>query len=147
MRSFALIVVSVVLASVGASACSSSGRSAADAAPIVIDAGVVDAVASDAGTCEPDTTCPCFSNYDCPTSLACVSHDSTGQHVYCDHATRGTGAAGAPCTGESDCASALCVDDGAGGMKCSDICSAQSPCPPSLPTCTDISVAQICLPN
>ncbi|MCX5746597.1 MAG: hypothetical protein NT062_29320, partial [Proteobacteria bacterium] len=80
--------------------------------------------------------CPCFSNDDCPPTHACVSQDPSGTMVSCVLGPRGTGIAGDVCTGEADCASALCVDDASGGRRCSALCGAGLPtCPATLPTC------------
>jgi hypothetical protein len=77
-----------------------------------------------------------------------VSQDTTGTNVYCVIGTRGTGALGAPCTGEADCASALCVDGANGGMRCSDICQNSNGCVTDLPVCRFIAGpdVSICTP-
>lgn len=98
-----------------------------DAPAIVID--------STMGACAAVGDCPCFTNYDCPPTHACVSQDPSGTMVSCVPGPRGTGAAGVPCTGEADCASALCVDDATGGRRCSDVCMSSATCPPELPRC------------
>jgi hypothetical protein len=89
----------------------------------------------DGGTCAVKTDCPCFSSDDCGPGFTCHSEDSTGTHVYCEPGSRGTGAAGAPCSTEADCQSALCVD-GTSGTRCSVLCSTPNDCPASLPRCT-----------
>ncbi|MDB4964100.1 MAG: repeat domain protein [Myxococcales bacterium] len=101
--------------------------------------------ASDARACAMPGDCPCFSNYDCPDTHACVSQDPGGEMVSCVEGARGQGAPGTPCTGEADCASALCVDDANGGMRCSDICSSPSTCPPELPRCISLGGEGICV--
>jgi hypothetical protein len=47
---------------------------------------------------------------------------------------RGSGAPGETCTGENDCASALCVD-GTDTMRCSKTCTYDNECPTELPRC------------
>lgn len=90
--------------------------------------------ASDAppAACTTANACPCFSNDDCPDGTRC--HAADPDHVYCEPGARGSGAAGAPCTGELDCASALCVD-GSDTMRCSKTCAHDTDCPAELPTC------------
>ena len=60
---------------------------------------------------------------------------------------RGMGVAGAPCTGEDDCKSSLCVDDSSGGTPCSDVCQTATQCPATLPRCVAIEGTQICVRN
>ncbi len=98
-----------------------------DAAPIAIDA-AVDAPAA----CLTPNACPCFSNDDCPAGTRC--HAADPQHVYCEPGTRGTTPAGGACTGENDCASALCVD-GTDTTRCSKLCMSNTDCPAELPRC------------
>ena len=95
----------------------------------------------DAAVCATPAECPCFSNYDCPASHVCKS---MGQTVACVVGARGTGAPGTACTGEQDCATALCVEDATGGMRCSDLCRTASTCPPELPRCIAIGEDGIC---
>lgn len=102
------------------------------------DAGAADAAPGDADSraCAQVGDCPCFTNYDCPPTHACVSQDPQGMSVSCVPGPRGTGAAGTPCAGEGDCQSALCVDDASGGRRCSDLCGPGLPaCPATLPRC------------
>lgn len=99
---------------------------------------------ADARACPMPGDCPCFSNYDCPATHACVSQDPGGNMVSCVEGPRGTGAPGTPCTGEADCASALCVDDANNGMRCSDVCSSPATCPPELPRCVFLGSDGIC---
>jgi hypothetical protein len=121
-----------------------------DDPPTPIDAAIAVDASIDAPppACPTATSCPCFSNYDCPTGYACVSQDNTGTNVYCVPGQRGTGALGAPCTGEGDCASALCVDDVDNGMSCSDVCDTDPTCTAKLPDCTFITTVgvSICTP-
>lgn len=90
----------------------------------------------DGGTCAVKTDCPCFSSDDCGPGFTCHSEDNTGVHVYCVPGARGAGVAGAPCTGEGDCESALCVDSASSGQKCSALCDVAGECPVILPKCT-----------
>jgi hypothetical protein len=110
-----------------------------DGGPAPADAARANDAAADSpqNACPTATSCPCFTNYDCPDSYACVSQDDTGTNIYCVPGQRGTGAVGAPCTGEADCASALCVD-GSSGMSCSDLCDSEMDCVTSLPMCIAI---------
>ena len=96
----------------------------------------------DADPCPTADACPCFSNYDCPATHACTSQGGTT--VSCVAGPRGTGMPGAPCTGEQDCASALCVEDATGGMRCSDLCRTATTCPPELPRCISLGSEGIC---
>lgn len=89
----------------------------------------------DGGSCAVKTDCPCFSNDDCAPTHWCHSEDSTGLNVWCIPGARGTGAAGAQCTGETDCASALCIDSTSAGTRCSALCDGPADCPSTLPTC------------
>jgi len=118
-----------------------------DDAPAVDAGRVVDAMTPvDAHVCAPGA-CPCFSNHDCPADHTCMSQDPGGNQVYCVLGARGTGVKGTPCSGEADCASALCVDDAQGGMRCSDECTGPGDCPASLPRCLLIGFGvnkQIC---
>jgi hypothetical protein len=101
-------------------------------APAAADAGL-DAPAA---SCTAPGECPCFSNYDCADTHACTSLDDTGENVWCLEGERGSGEAGVPCEDETDCASALCVEDSEGGFRCSDICEEDNnQCPEELPRC------------
>jgi hypothetical protein len=144
-----LAVSRLSLAALLALACSSGGS-----APVP-DAGVDapgsnDAAAADAAAaaCQSAGDCPCFSNYDCPETHACTSLDDTGENVWCLEGPRGTGIAGAPCDGEADCASALCIEDDTGSF-CSDRCEGPADCPDELPQCLFIGFGvdeMICAP-
>src|SRR5688572_6727761 len=112
-------------------ACGSSDSSMPDAAQ-QIDA---------AATCTMAGQCPCFSNYDCAATHTCKSQGTT---VSCLPGARGTGAPGSTCTGEQDCASALCVEDSNGGMRCSDLCRTAETCPATLPRCVSLGSEGIC---
>jgi hypothetical protein len=136
MRQLAFVLVVVAACQGGASTHDAAldGRSIDGA----LDGRPGDAATSDADTraCAHVGDCPCFSNHDCPATHACVSQDPGGTMVSCVPGPRGTGVTGAVCTGEADCASALCVDDASGGKRCSDLCGPGLPaCPASLPTC------------
>lgn len=95
----------------------------------------------DAAVCATPSACPCFSNYDCPATHVCRS---MGAVVACVPGARGTGAPGTPCSGEDDCASALCVEDADGGMRCSDLCRTADTCPAELPRCIALGDEGIC---
>jgi len=95
----------------------------------------------DAAACATPADCPCFSNYDCPPTHVCKSMGST---VACVPGVRGTGTPGSVCTGEQDCASALCVEDATGGMRCSDLCRSAATCPAELPRCISLGTDGIC---
>ena len=102
------------------------------------DGGSADAGSSrywDGGTCAVKTDCPCFSSDDCAPTFWCHSEDNTGANVFCIPGARGAGAAGAACVGETDCASALCIDSSTAGQRCSAICDQPAECPASLPKC------------
>ncbi|MHB8877501.1 MAG: hypothetical protein ACYC8T_27740, partial [Myxococcaceae bacterium] len=103
----------------------------------------------DGGTCAVKTDCPCFSSDDCPPTHWCHSEDTSGLHVYCVAGTRGSGVAGAACTGEADCASALCTDSSISGQRCSALCDSPSECPAVLPKCLYVGFGvdrSICAP-
>jgi hypothetical protein len=95
----------------------------------------------DAAVCATPADCPCFSNYDCPMTHVCKS---MGSVVACVLGARGTGAPGTICTSEQSCASALCVEDATGGMRCSDICHTAQTCPAELPRCIALGNDGIC---
>jgi hypothetical protein len=95
----------------------------------------------DAALCQTPADCPCFSNYDCPEGFTCKSMGAT---VACVAGQRGTGAPGTVCTGEQDCASALCVEDATGGFRCSDVCRTAQTCPPELPRCVSLGTDGLC---
>jgi hypothetical protein len=114
-----------------------------DAAVTSTDASSVDA----ANLCPTLTSCPCFTNSDCPDGFACVSQDSSGTMVSCVAGPRGTGALGATCTTEADCASALCLDTN-GGLFCSTVCDEAmqgADCITALPDCTFIAGPDIAI--
>ena len=103
----------------------------------------------DGGSCAVATDCPCFSSDDCGPGFSCHSQDSSGANVFCVPGARGAGEAGDSCTGEADCASALCTDSASSGMKCSALCDLAAECPPSLPRCIYIGFGvdrSICSP-
>lgn len=95
-------------------------------------------------SCAQPGDCPCFTNYECPAGYACSSAAGLAS---CVVGPRGTGVAGAPCTGESDCKSSLCVDDSSGSTRCSDVCQTATQCPTTLPRCVAIEGTQICVRN
>jgi hypothetical protein len=111
-------------------ASSDSQKPAPDAPPPSIDAAV----------CATPADCPCFSNYDCPSTHKCKSQGAT---VSCIAGPRGTGAPGSVCTTEDDCATALCVE-AATGFRCSDLCRTAATCPAELPRCVSLGEDGIC---
>ena len=121
-----------------------AGSPDAGAADAGLDAGTTDAGRTDAGSsrfwdggsCAVKTDCPCFSSDDCAPTFWCHSEDSTGTKIFCIPGSRGPGAAGAACVGETDCASALCIDSSTAGQRCSAVCDKPADCPSSLPKCT-----------
>lgn len=88
----------------------------------------------DGGTCTGQS-CPCFSSDDCGLTQYCHSLDTSGANVFCTAGYRGAGLVGAPCSGESDCFSALCVEASDGGKSCSALCDSATECVPALPKC------------
>jgi hypothetical protein len=103
----------------------------------------------DGGACTTATDCPCFSSDDCGPGFYCHSQDSSGANVFCVPGARGTGGPGDSCSGEADCASALCTDSASSGMKCSALCDIAAECPASLPRCIYIGFGvdrSICSP-
>lgn len=112
--------------------------------PVPDAAEVIDATAgpdADERVCQTPADCPCFSNDDCPADDYC---HGDGTNVYCTPGARGTGAPGATCTSELDCASGLCVDDADGGLRCSAVCDDPSDCPASLPRCVFLGGDGLC---
>jgi hypothetical protein len=82
----------------------------------------------------------CFYNYDCALALRCSACDAG--YCVCEQGTRGTGQNGVdPCTGNDECASALCVEE-----ICSDECEGDDDCTPALPRCLSIGFTKICSP-
>ena len=135
MRRFLL---SIVLA---LSACSGT---------ITSDLGGADggAGADGSGNCAQAGACPCNTNYDCPTGFFC--HAEAENMVYCVVGVRGTGALGAPCTGEGDCRSGICNTPATGSAVCSDVCTASECAGSPLPNCRQLNVTppvKLCLAN
>lgn len=118
-----LVILAGLGLGLGLAACGGGTSPPIDAAAVTIDAVAV---------CTTANACPCFSNDDCPDGTRCHAEDPT--HVYCMPGPRGTGAAGSTCTGENDCASALCVD-GTDTTRCSKTCTNNTECPAELPRC------------
>jgi hypothetical protein len=115
-----------------------AGSSAPDAGPTTYPDGGSRFAFWDGGTCTVKTDCPCFSSDDCGPGFTCHSEDSTGANVFCIPGARGAGLVGDVCTGEADCASALCTDSSSAGMRCSALCTIAAECVPTLPRCLDI---------
>lgn len=89
----------------------------------------------DGGSCAVKTDCPCLSSDDCAPTFRCFSEDTTGLNVWCLPGPRGAGVAGDPCTSQTDCASALCVEPRVGPNRCSQLCDVPADCPSTLPRC------------
>jgi hypothetical protein len=138
MRAVVLVVAVTWAACSGATSQQDAGTDAGHPDAGAVDSGTPDASVPkywDGGTCAVKTDCPCFSSDDCPPTHWCHSEDSSGLSVWCIPGARGSGEAGAPCTGEADCASALCVASATSAMLCSALCDTAADCPSSLPTC------------
>jgi len=96
----------------------------------------------------------CFWNDDCAPSEACLDQGGEADDIpCCVQASRGAAALGEPCdplTGETQCASALCIE-GPGGAFCTSACASDAACPATLPRCLPIafsgSEASFCLPE
>jgi len=96
----------------------------------------------------------CFWNDDCAPNEACLDQAGEADDIpCCVQAARGAGALGEPCdplTGETQCASALCLE-GPGGAFCTSACADDAACPATLPRCLPIafsgSDASFCLPE
>ena len=96
----------------------------------------------------------CFWNDDCAPNEACLDQAGEADDIpCCVQAARGAGALGEPCdplTGETQCASALCLE-GPSGAFCTSACADDAACPATLPRCLPIafsgSDASFCLPE
>ena len=118
-----------------------------DAAALVDAAVVVDA---DPRVCEVAGDCACFANVDCPASTRCHALDDSGENVWCLPGPRGAGGLGVACTIDDDCASALCVEDGAADLRCSILCENDDDCSGTLADCLFIGFGvdeSICAPE
>jgi len=110
--------------------------------------GGVDDGGTDAGRPGPFATCAegslneCFSNHDCLSAELCLNLGADPDFVPCClPGTRGTLLAGETCdpiTGETDCASSLCLE-GSGGARCTDVCTTGTDCPTGMQDCTFIA--------
>lgn len=86
-------------------------------------------------SCAEIGTTECFSNYDCADgSTRCEQVGGEQGPVCCVKGVRGTGKAGTPCQGESDCASSLCLDN-----VCTDRCTSADQCPTMFKSCIEIA--------
>jgi hypothetical protein len=81
----------------------------------------------------------CFSNDDCPAADRCQNRGTAAAPVpCCVLGPRGAGQVGAPCGGENDCASALCIETDAKSL-CTTKCASAKECPATLPKCIPIA--------
>lgn len=85
----------------------------------------------------------CFSNRDCPAERICRNIGVPGglEVPCCVEGTRGTLPAGSPCdpaSGETQCASSICID-GVTGAFCSDVCQTPEDCPEGMRVCQYIA--------
>ena len=130
------MVRTCILFVVTLAACGDDGAPRPDAQTVADAAtdATIDTIV-DAGACSVPGECECFSNDDCPDGTRC--HAETPKSVYCEPGARGTGAAGAMCSGENDCQSALCVD-GTDTTRCSKLCTDNTQCPTELPRCLNV---------
>jgi len=141
----AIVVAAACGSDAGVPKTQDAGAETADASAPSPDAAI------DAGeerACAAPEDCPCFSNYDCPSTHTCTSFDDTGENIFCVEGERGEGVAGEVCTGEASCESALCIEDDSGSF-CSDVCEDASTCPAVLPRCVFIGFGvdvSICAP-
>lgn len=79
----------------------------------------------------------CFSSYECASDARCENVGTSDSPVpCCMPGPRGEGKAGAPCAGEFQCASSLCIE-GIGPCfgSCTDRCASNDECPSSMPNC------------
>jgi hypothetical protein len=79
----------------------------------------------------------CFSSYECGSSERCENVGTSDAPVpCCVPGPRGDGKAGAPCAGEFQCASSLCIE-GIGDCfgSCTDRCTKDEECPKTMPNC------------
>jgi hypothetical protein len=100
------------------------------------------------GSCTTPGACPCNTNYDCPAGFFC--HAESEGMIYCVVGSRGTGALGAPCTGEGDCRSGVCNTPATGSAVCSDVCTASECAGSPLPNCRQLNTTppvKLCLAN
>lgn len=93
----------------------------------------------------------CFSNYDCAAGDRCQNAGTVDLPVpCCVPGPRGDKPAGAPCLGENDCASSLCLEGGMCGGICTDRCTTAADCPAELSDCIPIAFSgsndKFCLP-
>lgn len=103
------------------------------------------------GACSELGANDCFSNYDCAAGTRCENAGTVDLPVpCCVPGTRGDKPAGAPCLGENDCASSLCLEGGMCGGICTDRCTTAADCPAELSDCIPIAFSgssdKFCLP-
>jgi len=81
----------------------------------------------------------CFANKDCPAERRCQNAGTDSVPVpCCVVGQRGSGVAGAACTGELDCESGVCIA-GAGPYLCSKDCASAADCPDNMKDCKAIA--------
>lgn len=144
-------------ASSGATTASATTTKASSNASSSGDGSSADASSSSSGgpimACADIGATDCFSNYDCPDlATRCENQTTAGDEIpCCVPGARGAGEAGDPCTGENDCKSSLCIDDGGSAEFCTDVCSSLAECPmPPFESCAPIAFSgsndDFCLP-
>ncbi len=93
-------------------------------------------------TCAEGALNECFSNQDCLLDDFCLDVGEAPNFVpCCIPGARGTLAAGENCdplTGQSECASSLCLE-GTAGIRCTETCSSDAECPVGMQKCTFIA--------
>jgi hypothetical protein len=104
--------------------------------------------------CDELPAATCFSNDDCAPNEACLDQGGPDDDVPCcvvsARGPRSLGDACDPPQGESQCASALCVE-GSRGAYCTGMCDSPDDCPATLPRCLPIAFSgserSFCLPE
>jgi hypothetical protein len=140
------LLVALLSSMLGLSACSddaspadTGARLEAGADTSAPDLSLGDLFRSDAGTCAELSATDCFSNLDCSSDRRCQSLDGVGLVVCCLPGPRGTKAAGDPCTGAIECASAVCIAKGQDPSVCSKDCQSEADCPTGMKDCKTIA--------
>ncbi|QDG52211.1 hypothetical protein FIV42_16125 [Persicimonas caeni] len=126
------------------------------------DAGGEDASSEDASdedtgpvaSCEEIGASTCFSNFDCVDARRCENVGTdTDPVACCVIGERGTKAAGESCdpeTGETECASSLCIEGDTQAL-CSTQCESVDDCPEGMKDCKSIAFSgtpdKFCFPE
>lgn len=143
-----LILILVLAACADGEVFPRDGGTLADLA--TADRGRPDAAAPDRGTAKPDLGGPvsscsaigsseCFGNVDCAAGQRCENVGTPSSPVpCCVSGARGTGQAGASCTGELDCQSGVCIAK-SGPYRCSRTCQSAADCPAGMKDCKFIA--------